>query len=457
MTHDKNLDMVNDPRKLILVVEDNLTNVKVLFDFLESAGFRTLVAQSGESALEKLRFISPDLILLDVMMPGMNGFETCCRLKASEATKDIPIIFMTVLSDEADRVKGLTSGAVDYITKPFQQEEVLARIKIHLELSHLKKNLEQLVAERTAELTKALEQLQRSQRELQQSQVQLVQSEKMSALGQLVAGVAHEINNPVGFIAGNVKHAQNYIQDLLGLIELYQQKFPNPDAEIEAKMTSIDLNYLKEDLPKLLASMEEGAARIHDISTSLRTFSRADINDKVPFNVHEGIDSTILLLKHRLKANENRPEIQIVKDYGQLPEIECFPGQLNQVFMNLLANAIDSLEESNQGYTFAEIEANPNLIIIKTTSQGDRITICITDNGVGMSDEVKTRIFDHLFTTKPVGHGTGLGLSIVRQIILNNHGGTLQVHSAPKLGAEFIISIPIKNPTPFDSTTTPEE
>jgi signal transduction histidine kinase len=440
--------MSNDSRKLILIIDDNPTNVKVLFDVLENAGFRTLVAKSGESALEKMQFISPDLILMDVMMPGINGFETCRCLKDSEATKDIPVIFMTALSDDVDRVEGLTSGAVDYITKPFQQEEVLARVKIHLKLSQLNKNLEQLVTERTVELTKALEELQKSQLKLQQSQLKLVQSEKMSALGQLVAGVAHEINNPVGFIAGNIQHAQNYMQDLLNLIELYQHKFPNPGSEIEAKIEKIDLEYLREDLPKLLASMEEGATRIRSISTSLRTFSRADLDCKVPFNIHEGIDSTLLILKHRLKANQNRPEIQVIKDYGQLPEIECFPGQLNQVFMNLLANAIDSLEESNQGYSFTEIEANPNLIVIQTTVEGDLITIRIKDNGIGMSDEVKTRIFDYLFTTKPVGQGTGLGLSIARQIILENHDGTVEVHSAPKQGAEFVISLPIKNPTP---------
>lgn len=424
-------------KRLILIVDDNPTNVKVLFDVLEKAGFRTLVAKSGESALEKLQFISPDLILLDVMMPGINGFETCSHLKASEATKDIPVIFMTALSDEADRVQGLTLGAVDYITKPFQQEEVLARVKIHLELSQLNKKLEHLVAERTAELTKALEQL-------QQSQLQLVQSEKMSALGQLVAGVAHEINNPVGFIAGNLQPAKDYIKDLLELINLYQVKFPHPGSEIETEIENIDLEYLREDLPKLLTSMQEGVDRIRDISTSLRTFSRADIDRKVPFDIHDGIDSTLLILKHRLKANDNRPVIQVIKNYGFLPEIECFPGQLNQVFMNILANAIDSLEESNHGFSFAQIEVNPNCILIQTNCEGDRVTIQIKDNGIGMSDAVKERIFDYLFTTKAVGQGTGLGLSIVRQIILENHGGTLEVHSRPQQGAEFIISLPVK-------------
>ncbi|MBD2773055.1 sensor histidine kinase [Iningainema tapete] len=259
----------------------------------------------------------------------------------------------------------------------------------------------------------------------------------------LVAGVAHEINNPVGFLTGNIQPALDYVQSLFGLIDLYQQDLPNPSIAIKNEIEAMDLEYLRSDLPKLISSMREGVNRIRSISTSLRTFSRADTVRKVSFNIHEGIDSTLMILKHRLKANENRPAIEVVKDYGKLPAVECFPGQLNQVFMNLLANAIDAIEESNQGLTFAQIQARPNCITIQTalSSDGEHVVIRIRDNGVSMSDEVKQKIFDYLYTTKTVSKGTGLGLAIVRQIIVEQHGGTINVNSCPGQGAEFEITI----------------
>ncbi|MBD2518544.1 AAA family ATPase [Nostoc sp. FACHB-973] len=290
------------------------------------------------------------------------------------------------------------------------------------------------------------QQLQQALQELQTMQLQLVQNEKMSALGNLVAGVAHEINNPIGFIAGNIEPAKDYIKDLFGLINLYQEKFPRAGSEIEDEIEAMDLNYLREDLPKLLDSMKLGVSRIRSISNSLRTFSRSDHDYKVPFDIHEGIDSTILILRHRLKANENRPGIEIVKDYGQLPPVECFAGQLNQVFMNLLANAIDALEEYNTGRSLEEILSNPNCITIQTrvANSGNHVLIKIADNGVGMSPEVKQKVFDHLFTTKPVGKGTGLGLAIARQIIVEGHGGSLSCTSELGQGTEFVIQISIQ-------------
>ncbi|MEG3986336.1 ATP-binding protein, partial [Microcoleus sp. S28C3] len=280
--------------------------------------------------------------------------------------------------------------------------------------------------------------------DLKQMQLQLVQNEKMSALGNLVAGVAHEINNPVGFIAGNLQPAQDYVGDLFNLIELYQEKFPNPGVEIEAEIEEMDLEYVREDLPKLISSMNEGVDRIRNISTSLRTFSRADSDRPVSFNIHDGLESTLLILKHRLKASEFRPAIEVVKDYGNLPLVKCFPGQLNQVFMNVLANAIDALEESNKGRSFSEIKARPNQITIQTalSESNNQVLIRIKDNGVGMSNEVKENIFNHLFTTKSVGQGTGLGLSIAHQIVVEKHGGTLLVNSSIGEGSEFVISIP---------------
>jgi signal transduction histidine kinase len=421
----------------ILVVDDNPTNLSVISQALRRVGWQVRIATDGQDALSKAAFSPPELILLDVQMPGIDGFEVCQRLKAEAATADIPIIFMTALSDAASKVKGLSLGAVDYITKPFEQEEAIARIRIHLQLRHLTQTLEQQVQERTQQLTQALNQL-------QHSQLQLIQHEKMSALGNLVAGVAHEINNPVGAIVGNVDAARNYIHDLFDVIDLYQQKFLQPGTEIEEKLDNIDLEYLREDLPKLVKAMKDGGDRIISISKSLRTFSRADTDSKQTFNLHEGIDSTILILRHRLKANEHRPEIEVITDYQEIPEIECFPGQLNQVFMNILANAIDALDESNQGRNYPEIAANPNQITIQTTIQNGQVRIAIADNGKGMSEDVKNRIFDHLFTTKAVGKGTGLGLAIARQIVIEKHGGRLDVQSKLGQGTEFSIHLPIE-------------
>lgn len=428
----------------ILLVDDNPTNLKVLSAAMADSGWTILVATDGERAIKQAEYADPDLILLDVMMPIMNGFETCSRLKSNPKTQDIPVIFITALNEAVDKVKGLQLGAVDYITKPFQQEEVLARLGVHLKLSTLSKQLaeqnellEKRVEERTTELRQAL-------CDLKQSQLHLVQNEKMATLGQLVAGVAHEINNPVGFIAGNLSQAESDIKNLLQLIELYQSEYPNPSEKILEFIEDIDLEFLNEDLPKIISSMRQGTDRIKNISISLKTFSRLDSHSLMNFNVHEGIDSTLVILRHRLKANEMRPEIEVVREYGDVPEIQCYPGQLNQVFMNLLSNAIDALEEANEGHSYQQIEANPNKIVIQTFVKNPKqLIVGIKDNGCGIEASVIPKVFDHLFTTKPVGQGTGLGLSISRQIIEEKHGGSLNCYSVLGEGTEFIIELPI--------------
>jgi signal transduction histidine kinase len=366
--------------------------------------------------LQKLQNVCADLILLDIMMPGMDGFETCRRLKADEKTKDIPVIFMTALANTADKIQGFKLGAVDYITKPFQKEEVLARVDVQLKLRKLN-------------------------RQLQQSQFQLMQTEKISSLGQLVAGVAHEVNNPVSFIAGNLEHTNNYLQDLFSLLNLYQKHLSNPPEEITKKIEAIDLEFLLEDLPKTIDSMNVGIERITNIMQSLRNFSRKDATVKKNADVHQGIDTTLMILSHRLKANKLHPKIEVVKEYGDLPEVECYPGQLNQVFMNLLSNAIDVFEEGIQ----TDRSLIPQIRISTELVNNTCVKIKIADNGSGISSEVRSKLFDAFFTTKPEGKGTGLGLSISYQIITETHGGTLECFSEEGQGTEFVIHIPIIN------------
>ncbi|BAY77453.1 multi-sensor signal transduction multi-kinase [Nostoc linckia NIES-25] len=297
-----------------------------------------------------------------------------------------------------------------------------------------------LQASETREREKALE-LEQYLDKLQKTQAQLVQTEKMSSLGQLVAGIAHEINNPVNFIFGNLNHANEYTQDVLRLLELYQKHYPLPNPEIQEEAQAIDLEFLLEDLPKLLSSMRVGADRIRKIVASLRTFSRMDEAERKAVNIHDGIDSTLMILQHRLKTKSEYPAIEITKDYGNLPEIECYAGELNQVFMNVLSNAIDALEESL--VKNPEKMANPSISIHTEQVDAHQVEIRIADNGLGMPESVRRRLFDPFFTTKPVGKGTGMGLSISYQIITEKHGGLLYCQSEPNQGAEFIIRIPL--------------
>ncbi len=307
------------------------------------------------------------------------------------------------------------------------------------ELAETNAQLENRVEARTAELSQALVDLRRTQ-------AQLVQTEKMSSLGQLVAGVAHEINNPVNFIHGNLSHASEYVHSLLHLVNLYQTQYPVPTAQIANEIEEIDLEFLKGDFPRLIGSMNVGAERIREIVKSLRTFSRLDEAEFKSADIHEGIDSTLLILHNRLKDTPTHPGIQIIRDYGQLPWVECYPGQLNQVFMNLLTNAIDALEEHNQNRTVAEMEAHPSTIkIVTTLHKVHWVIVRIIDNGPGMSETVRDRLFDPFFTTKAVGKGTGLGLSISYQVVVEKHRGKIWCNPAPEQGTEFGIQIPVSH------------
>ncbi len=415
----------------ILVVDDHPDNLDLLEVVLNRQHYSVYRAASGTEALGCVNEICPDLILLDIMMPEMNGYEVCEHLKKNAETQHIPVLFISALNDARDKVRAFQVGGMDYITKPFQIKEVLARVAHHLMIRRLQQDLAiqnaQLQAEIEArkqvelELTQKRDRLEQALQDLNRAQVQMIQTEKMSSLGQLVAGVTHEINNPINFIQGNLSHTASYTQQLLDLMGAYQLAFPELPASLRSQTKAMDLDFIRADLPKLISSMEVGTARIVAIVKSLQVFSRLDESALQCTDIHEGIESALLLLQHRFAANAVRGTVEICRDYGQLPKVECYAGQLNQVFMHLLGNALEALDE-------IPIESAQLPLRIKITTgiiENDWIQIQIRDTGLGIPEAVRSRMFDPFFTTKPIGQGTGLGLSTSYQIVQVQHGGRI--------------------------------
>jgi signal transduction histidine kinase len=316
---------------------------------------------------------------------------------------------------------------------------------ISLENAQLYSNLEEKVTQRTQELNEKNLHLEQTLNELKATQSQLIQTEKMSSLGQMVAGIAHEINNPVNFIYANIEHASNYTESIINLLNIYQQEYSSHSATIEKYKQDNDFDFVIQDLPRILDSMTVGSERIRKIILSLRNFSRLDESEMKPVDIHEGIDSTLMILETRFQEKLGYSSNVVIKNYGNLPLVQCYASQLNQVFMNIISNAIDVLKQREKSLSTAELKNNPNQIIIRTQIINNNwVQIAIKDNGMGINPEIKQRIFDPFFTTKPVGEGTGLGLSISYQIIVDKHSGKLDCISAPGKGTEFIIEIPIK-------------
>ncbi|MEL7068146.1 MAG: response regulator [Cyanobacteria bacterium J06581_3] len=400
-----------DSRSIILAVDDTPENLLLLCDLLEESNYQIAVAQSGEAALEIAEDILPDLILLDVMMPGIDGFETCTRLKANPATRHIPVLFMTALSDTVNKVHGLSAGAVDYVTKPFNGAETLARINVHLSL--------------------------------RKAQAGLIQQEKMASLGCLVAGIAHEINNPVNFIHGNLRPAQDYVESLVSLSKLYQQHTQTPPV-VSDYMEEIDFDFVSSDALSIVDSMRSGTERIRDIVIALRTFACLDEAEYKEADLHGGLDSALALLQYRLRSQQDRPEIDLVKNYGELPLLHCYPRKLNDVFLNLLNNAVDAIDQKYRRLS-PELQSQAALTLTINTAVDDgHVVIQFTDSGVGIPKEIYDKIFDQFFTTKPVGSGTGLGLAVALAVVTETHRGQLTFQSEVGKGSVFTVSLPIE-------------
>lgn len=400
----------------------------------------------AEQAIPMALQIQPTVILQDLAMPDLDGLMLVKFFRTKPETQAIPIIVLSTQDDSMIKAEAFATGANDYLVKIPDPIELVARLRYHSaaytnllksrvaeQTLAYSKALEHRVAERTAELETALENLKRTQS-------QLIQDEKMASLGQLVAGVAHEINNPVNFIRGNLKPAQQYVQDLLGLVALYQQEYPQPTPLIQAEIEDLNLAFLTEDFTKLLASLRIGTERIHNIVRSLRNFSRLDESEMKQVDIHEGIDSTLLILSAKLKP------ITITKEYGALSLVECLPAQLNQVFMNLLANAVDALLDASENDSDSMTDKSseqPEIRIQTQFTEDNCVQITIADNGPGIPAATLSHIFDPFFTTKPVGMGTGLGLSISHQIVTERHRGRLTCHSEGVQGTAFVVTIPI--------------
>lgn len=413
----------------ILVIDDDLTVQIVLQDLLEREGYEVAIARDGREGIERAQTLAPDLIISDWMMPQTSGLEVCQQVKANPELAAAFFILLTTPEEFSTREQGLSAGADDFVSKPIEPQELLARVRVGLRLRELQ------------------QQRDRAQQDLQETQAQLVQSEKRASLGVLVQGIAHEINNPITFIYSNLTHVQNYASDLIDLLHLYQKLSPNPSPEILKKQHELELEFVIDDLFKILNSMRTGSDRIRKIVESLQEFSRTDRSGWQPFDINHSLDNTLLILQNRLPAQEGRADINVIKNYAKLPPVECYAGQLYQAFLNVLNNAIDAIEASaDQGYK-EELESEtlkPLIQICTSVLDNNRVLIQIIDNGIGMSPDVKSRIFEPFFTTKPVGEGIGLGLSICFQIVMQ-HKGELKCVSELGKGTAIDIQIPIRH------------
>lgn len=437
--------MSSDKRGVIsiLAVDDQPAVIESIVQLLVSeADIEVHSCNDPTMALAIAAELRPSVILQDLVMPDVDGLMLISFFRAHPLTKEIPIIVLSSTEEAHTKAAAFQAGANDYLVKLPDPIELIARLRYHAKAYHnlLKRDeaektlvqnkiLEEKVEGRTAELKQALD-------HLKQTQAKLIHNEKMNSMGQLVAGIAHEVNNPINFIYGNLNYIDRYMQDLLALVHAYQNRYPAPAADISEKLEALDLEFTSPDLLQSFVSLRSGTQRIRNLVLSLRNFARFDEAAIKTVNVHEGLDSTLALLGAQLEG------VRIEKDYSDLPTVECYAGQLNQVFMHLMNNAIEALKHlgtlENKG------TKSPMLHISTSAINGDRIAIWIADNGPGISPEIYSQIFDPFFTTKAVGQGTGLGLSISHQIVTLQHSGKLKCYSVPGQGAKFLVELPVR-------------
>lgn len=415
----------------ILIVDDEKINVALFAAQLKAASYSTMSANSGEEALRMVESRPPDLILLDVMMPGMSGFDVAMKLKSSAETRNIPIIMVTALDARESCLKALEAGVEEFLTKPVTQAELLMRVRNLLKLKKYNDFL-------SAQSDQLEEQVAEGNLRLSEAQHKLVQSEKLASIGQLAAGVAHEINNPIGFVKSNLGTLKAYVDDLLAVLKRYETIEPLVPANAGALLAlqnlknSADLPFIESDIQNLIAQSQDGIGRVAKIVQDLKDFARTEDNASwVPGDVNACLDAALNIVHNEIKYHAD-----VIRAFGVLPEIECLPSQLTQVFLNLLVNA---------GHAIGSTGNHGSIVIRSEQVDADQVAVEISDTGCGMSAEQAKRIFEPFYTTKPVGVGTGLGLSISYGII-QRHSGHIEVASTPGEGTRFRILLPIRQP-----------
>ena len=410
----------------ILTIADVVT-LEVVQELLGREGHQVRVALDAGGGLELARELSPDAIVCDGTSAQIDWLEVCRRVKADRELATAYFVLLTTPEQFAE-LQELDAPFDDFLFKPIVKQELLGRVRAGM---------------RSRELKRALE---RTQQELQLSRDRIVQSETMSSLGELVSGIAHEINNPITFIYSNLTHVQSYATDLIELLQLYQKQFVYPGAEILQKQQDMEVEFILDDLLKIVSSMRTGSDRIRQIILSVQDFSRSDRSGWQLFDISDGLENTLLLLQHRLPAREGRRDIKVMKEYGNLPQVECYAGQLNQAFLNIINHAIDALEESTQELEESEsVKFKPVILISTQVMDAQRISIEIADNGMASSEEIAAQISDPLLMTKPAKDSRALGLSVSYQIIVEQHKGELKCFSEPGKGTKFRIEIPLRH------------
>ncbi len=426
----------------ILTIADAVT-LEVVQELLEREGHQVRVALDAGGGLELARELSPDLIICDGTSPQIDWLEVCRLLKAdslpfgnpygerdSFASRELASAYFVLLTtpEQFAELPELDAPFDDFLFKPIVKQELLGRVRAGGRWRELKRELE------------------RTQQELQLSRDRIVENEKMSSLGELVSGIAHEINNPITFIYSNLTHVQSYSTDLIQLLQLYQKQFVNPGSEILQKQQDMDVEFVLDDLLKIVSSMRTGSDRIRQIILSVQDFSRSDRSGWQLFDISDGLENTLLLLQHRLPAREGRRDIKVMKEYGNLPQVECYAGQLNQAFLNIINHAIDALEESSQELDESEsLKFKPVILISTQVIDAQRISIEIADNGLVISQDITAQVSDPLLILKPAEHSRALGLALSYQIIVDQHKGELKCFSEPGKGTKFRIEIPVRH------------